>query len=104
MVPHDRPHRLERAHRRAQLVADARMLLHQLVFLARQLSAFQQYAIGNADLPDVVKERTSMERIQIGALEAEDGAERRRVGRQPIAVPFRAGIARFDDPAERQEQ
>ena len=80
------------------------MPLHQRAFGSRQLPFLEQHAIGDADLADVVQERAAVQRIEIAAIEVQLRAERRRVGRQPLAVPFRVGIARLDDASEREEQ
>jgi len=104
MMTDDQTHRIERSHRAAQLVADRRVALHQLVFLPRQLSLLQQHAIRDRDLADVVQERAAMQRVEIGLIQPQLTAECGRVVGEPLAMSLGARVARLDDAPEREEE
>src|SRR5581483_8451690 len=96
MMADDRSYFVERSQPRTQRVADDRMLAHHLRLLGVELAVFEQHAIGNGDLADVVEEAAPLERREIALVEPERPTEPRRVPCEPLTMAVRRRVARLN--------
>ena len=85
-VPDDRPDFFEPVDRRDDPLAELGMLLDDLALLRRQRARLRQDRLGNADLPDVVEERTELQLLERARFEAEPLADLQCQVRDPAGV------------------
>ena len=101
MRANDRTHAIQRFDRAAQIVADDRMLSHQRQLLGIQPAGLQQHRIWQArsSRRRAAPRPDSTCRDPTGS-RSQRGAERGRVFRQTLAMPFGIRITGFDDMPE----
>jgi hypothetical protein len=79
------------------------MLLHHGVLCAGKPGLFQQYAVGNANFPDIVEKCAAVERVEVGVVELHFPPERQGVMSEAFAMSFGVGVARLNDSTEGKE-
>src|SRR4030095_1458521 len=84
--PDDGPHGAQRLQRRAQRVPDVRMPLHQLELFGGQRPSLEEDRIRDADLADIMKKPSPIERLQLLLAKTKCLAERDSMPRQAFAV------------------
>ena len=101
VVAHDRPRAGEEVERFEQLVADLRVRLDDPPLLVVERAGLEEHAVRDADLPDVVEDRTEANGLDVLRCDAEVLRDADRERREPFAVTVQVRVARLDRVRER---
>ena len=101
VVTHDRPRRREQVERLEELVADLGMRLDDPPLLVVERRRLEQHPVRDADLADVVEDRSEADRLDLllGKLEQLRDPDGER--REPLAMTVQVGVACLDRVGER---
>ena len=92
----DRQNVAESFQRRANALADDRMLFHDLSLGGIQWAGLQQDEFGHGDFADIVNDSAAPQRVALFLGQSDFFRQRNGVARQPVAVALGVGIFRFD--------